>query len=146
MLFVNTANAINLQIQGLPKQKSSSDPPPDWKILIQNTTINGSPAWNTINFDEQIIIGDDEASLANYTSLCFIFTVPKVTKTGRSLIRLMAAYGPNQWSTKPSSMAKTGYPFTWDINQNIILPANLKLTEGQTVITLEDYIKNIINT
>ena len=108
------------------KTKANVDAGNDtWVTFANKVSINGWSGYNIINTSAITTYGN---TTAQYQKLRFTFGVNSHPSSssyrGLEILKIMG-YGGVGWTT-PSTMARTGRMYTYDANQNVIFPADVK--------------------
>lgn len=120
------------------RTKANQDAGTDtWVNRADKVTINGWSGWNIINITPTTTHGN---TTSQYSQIRFTFGVTSHASTssyaGMYIDRIMA-FGGEGW-TVPSTMAKDGHLYSYDISQNATFPGTVKATalyEGSTRVS-----------
>ena len=91
--------------------------------LLKSTLLSGWPGWNSIFFDFPFGGGDNQTS--NIGAIRLTFSQKKGSfQTKNAQVLQITALGSTCWKT-PSTMARTGHLYEWDISQNATFPGTI---------------------
>ena len=91
--------------------------------LLKSIPISGWSGWNSIFFDFPFGGGDNQTS--NIGAIRLTFSQKKgSSQTNNAQVLQIAALGSTYWQT-PSTMARTGHLYEWDMSQNATFPGTI---------------------
>ena len=111
--------------------------------------ISGWSGWNSLNMGG-IPFGGSVGQNSNYECIRLTFGITGVnsdsSKSSALAINNILGFGDTYWAT-PSTMAKTGNIYTYDVNQNVGFPANVsaKLFDGLATKAQKDSREQVID-
>ena len=111
--------------------------------------ISGWSGWNSLNMGG-IPFGGSVGQNSNYECIRLTFGITGVnsdsSKSSALAINNILGFGDTYWAT-PSTMAKTGNIYTYDVNQNVGFPANVsaRLFDGLATKAQKDSREQVID-
>ena len=111
--------------------------------------ISGWSGWNSLNMGG-IPFGGSVGQNSNYECIRLTFGITGVnsdsSKSSALAITNILGFGDTYWAT-PSTMAKTGNIYTYDVNQNVGFPANVsaRLFDGLATKAQKDSREQVID-
>ena len=111
--------------------------------------ITGGSGWNSLSMDGMLFGGYDHQT-SNYECIRLTFGITGVnsdlSKSSALTIYNILGFGDTYWQT-PSTMAKTGNIYTYDVNQNVGFPANVsaRLFDGLATKAQKDSREQVID-
>lgn len=107
-------------------EKAKKDTPTTFDDVVRDQIIGGGAGWNSYPYNAAVWGGNSARN--NYGILRFTMKVAQKPTWGVPCLYKIKMFGTNCWASN-TNMAKTDHAYTWDENQNVIFPANVK-TQG----------------
>lgn len=107
-------------------EKAKKDTPTTFDDVVRDQIIAGGSGWNSYPYSGSIWGGF--AGQNNYGILRFTMKVTQKPAWGAPCLYQFKMFGTNCWISN-TNMAKIDHAYTWDENQNVVFPANVK-TQG----------------
>lgn len=112
--------------------------PTTWVNFANKVSISGWSGWNIINTNDLITYGNTKTNQYGLIRFTFGCTGGSTTYNGLHIMRLMG-FGGVGWIT-PSNMADHGTIYSYDGNQNVSFPAQVKASYvNAPVMGVRDY-------
>lgn len=111
-----------------------------WTTFVDQQSVSGWAGYNVINYPDGITtFGNNAAS--QYGQIRFIFGITgfpesRLGNYAGLTISTISGFGGMGWTT-PSNLARFNRLYSYDANQNMILPANLRLGQQSNKATIE---------
>lgn len=107
-------------------EASLESTPTTWKTFANKVSIAGWSGWNVINTSEITTYGNNASSQYGLIRFTFGCTSSSTTHTGLKINKILA-FGGQGWTT-PSTMARNGHLYGYDIYKNASFPASVSAT------------------
>lgn len=107
-------------------EASLESTPTTWKTFVNKVSIAGWSGWNVINTSEITTYGNNASSQYGLIRFTFGCTSSSTTHTGLKINKILA-FGGQGWTT-PSTMARNGHLYGYDIYKNASFPASVSAT------------------
>lgn len=122
IIYVSTNGATNCKCT-IDAAKNAT--PTTFTTFAENVALTGWSGYNVINTQDIVTYSNTSSQ---YQKLRFTFSQAGAASTGTSMIVYsIMGYGGVGWAT-PSNMAKNGHIYTYDGEQNVTFPAQVKAT------------------
>ena len=144
LINVSTAGATGSKVLVERARNSAST---DFQTVIE-APISGWSGWNDITFgDSAFNFGSAQSANWGIIRLTFSITgVSSETYSGFLQILNLALFGDTYWAT-PSSYAKSGHLYTWDYDQNVTFPKQVRtysVPAAENDLTNKKYVDGLV--
>lgn len=122
LINLSTAGAKNCKVL---IERATIGAPTEFQTVIE-AGVSGWSGWNDINLSGQQHFGGSASQTAQTKSLRLTFFGEGTSSsTGFLQVLNIALFGDTYWTT-PSNYAKSGHFYTWDYNQNVGFPKQVR--------------------
>lgn len=122
LINLSTAGAKNCKVL---IERATIGAPTEFQTVIE-AGVSGWSGWNDINLGGQQAFGGSSSQTAQTSFLRLTF-FGEGTSSGTGFLQVfnIALFGDTYWNT-PSNYAKSGHFYTWDYNQNVGFPKQVR--------------------